>query len=946
MKSVNIKRVAALATGVAMVGSVMASGLAAVTLSPTSDAVNTLVDNIKANLGSVQVVLGERGADIEDGYNAARIVAALADARLTPQTDVTLTGVDDLGVGNEEVVVSTSAGQGVQITPSQFDVEYPAAGAAAVNIGPVDQQNYMSLTRPAGRALITPQVLGDVLSEDSVEAWIGTAPNIVRQEYIFREQIVLEASNNITYAESQTPTGHGLYYRAPYTQPGGIKYQMDFRASGIGLPTNATYQKIPLITMLGTEYAIDTVEFRQNPPRFTLYAGEEVSLSSGQSFTTDTGYTITLVSVGLTTAQAVVANIQATDPDGNVATFQLVPMQGIDFFTNKVSVYIETACTACYIEENVATGQVTARIGTGKRYIQPGAPFPLDSRWRVEALQYAATAAPVINNLAYMNLSYGTQSGVDPVLYGNFQGSELTGLKEGTVIDGPHNEEGVAMWQLELAGFGGATKVDSTTLTVEAVGDFGQLSDILQLTYTDVGGFLNEFKPLLKADLAAIGPTGVISEGWVNLSTAASATAGPWFFLNNYSVQFAGIIQDTGASRWAAQFYFGGQNTGRLVTTTYNTTAPGVPANVGANVTLEYTDIVGTTRCRVNMTSMSTAQISPVVAAGVLWLGLPIYCDVWPDRIVFGSVQNMDLSVPATSAGVMTPWFNATNISGGTIGGNTSATATGTLLARPMLKIHDVAGFNGLGVGGFPVTTIMQGMTAVFDSSTLNDYTGSITAIGAQPTGLVVFNSTYEGVGVQQANFNYSNFSLTPYINTAVPAPATEDRLHAITPIGTRIDAVGAEGSRKVTFEIPEARRNTIVTVAEIIHEDADTDGATQTLGVGDIVNGVTIESVTADIIGTDNLACGGVAGATYYTAGSLNSNLVVVGKNSATATYKIVVGGPWVSDLAADIDTGGLTTSTGAQYLVASGNNLLSAGQTAADTTAACNQLITLLTA
>jgi hypothetical protein len=913
-----------------MVGSVMASGLAAVTLHPTSDAVNTLVGNIKANLGSVQVVLGENGADIEDGYNAARIVAALADARLTPQSDVTLSGVDGLGITNKKAVVSTSGGSGVQVTPSQFDVEYPAAGAVA---GGLAQQNYRTLVRAAGRALITPVSLSDVLTEDSVEAYIANR----RVEYIFREQIVLEATNFVTYSESQTPTGHGLYYWAPYTQPNGIKYQLDFRVSGIGLPTNATYQKIPLITMLGTEYAIDTVDFSLATPKFTLYAGEEVTLSSGQSYTTDTGFTVTLSSVGLTSANVVVANFQVTNPDGDVQTFSLQQLQGIDFFTNQISVYVETACTACYIEENVATGQVTARVGTGKRYVQAGAPFPLDDRWRVEALSYALdnTAAPQLNNLAYLNLSYGTQTGADPVLAGNFQGNELTGLKEGVVIDGPHNEEGVALWQLELSGFGGATKVDSTRLTVGAVGDDATASDVLHLTWTDVGGHLNEFKPLTKGHVATIAELGGAAAG--NVQFSSGTAPGPWFFINNYSVYFAGVAQDPTASRYAAQFYFGGHPNGQLVTTTYNTTVPTtvVAAGVvtGANVTLEYVDISGTTRCRVNITSMSAGRIFQG-ATGSTWNTLPLYCDVWPDAIQFGSIPVMDLSVPV--AGILGPWFNATNITDGTI-----ADAAGSNLNRPLLMIHEVANYNG------QAGTSLQGMGVVFDSSTTNDYTSSTSAIGAQPTGLIVFNTTYTNGTYWGTliDFNYSAPNAT-YINTAVPSPAAEGNLHGMTPIGTRIDVVGAEGSREVTFEVPEARRNSIVTVAEIIHESEDVEGATQTLGVGGTVDGVTIEDITADVTGTSNLACGGVAGATYYTKGAMNSNLVVVGKNAATAMYKIVVGGPWVSSLAADIDTGGLTTEAGAQYLIASGNNLLSAGLTASDTTAATNQLINLLTA
>jgi hypothetical protein len=918
MKSVNIKRVAALATGVAMVGSVMASGLAAVTLNPTSDAVNTLVDNIKANLGSVQVVLGENGADIEDGYNAARIVAALADARLTPQTDVTLTGVEDLGTGNELVKVSSTgggAGGGLTVEPDQFDVQYTAQQTT------LGQQNYRTNTR-AGGATITPIALSDVLTDGEVEAYIGNT----LQKYKYREQVVLGSANYITYAESQTPAGHGLYYYCPFsagTSANGINYQIDFRISGNGLPTNATYQKIPLIIMLGTEYAIDTVAFSQTTPQFHLYAGEEVTLSSGQTFETDTGYKITLTSVGLSSTNTVIAQIQAKNPDGAIQTTSLQALQGWDFFNNQLSVYIETACTACYIEENVATGQIVARIGTGKRYFNVGAPFPLDNRWTVRALNYSGTvAATGYNYLQVVDLVYGNPALTDPIQIGNFLGSELTGLKEGVVIDGPHNEEGLALFNIQLSGFGGTTKIDTTTLTVSAVGDDTAGTDTFNLKWTGVGGHSNEFLPATKGHIATIGGSGAIPKGYVNFTTGTSP--GPWFFVNNYSAYFAGVYTEQGiSSHYAADFYIGGYPNGQKVRTTSNTTVPNHAGGTSANVTLEYVDVVGTTRCRVNLTSMSAGSIEGIKgdAAGSL------NCDLWPDNIQLGAINVLDLG---------RPWFNATNISDAMAQG----AAGTTLVTRPLIGIHEPIAYNG-------GNTWNQGAAVLFDSSTSTDYTGSTTAAGATPTGLVIFNTTIDGNGT---DLNYSAPNAT-YVNTALLS-ATENDLYAITPIGTRISAVGGEGSREVTFIMPEGATgftmNGIVTVAEVIHEDDDggDTGTIQTLGVGDTIDGVTIEDITADVTGTDNLACGGVAGATYYTKGPWNSNIVVVGKSQATATYKIVVGGPWVSSLAADIDTTGMTTETGAQYLIASGNNLLCAGQTASDTTAATSQLVSLLTA
>ena len=65
-----------------------------------------------------------------------------------------------------------------------------------------------------------------------------------------------------------------------------------------------------------------------------------------------------------------------------------------------------------------------------------------------------------------------------------------------------------------------------------------------------------------------------------------------------------------------------------------------------------------------------------------------------------------------------------------------------------------------------------------------------------------------------------------------------------------------------------------------------------------------------------------------------------------ATATYKIVVGGPWVNTIAAGMTAADMITEIGAQYVYAEGNNLLVAGYSATDTTNAADELIALLTA
>jgi hypothetical protein len=66
----------------------MASGFAAVN---QQGDVAKLVDDIKANLNDVAIVLGSNGADISDGIAAAKLAAALAMADFTATTPTATT---------------------------------------------------------------------------------------------------------------------------------------------------------------------------------------------------------------------------------------------------------------------------------------------------------------------------------------------------------------------------------------------------------------------------------------------------------------------------------------------------------------------------------------------------------------------------------------------------------------------------------------------------------------------------------------------------------------------------------------------------------------------------------------------------------------------------------------------------------------------------------------
>ena len=70
----------------------------------------------------------------------------------------------------------------------------------------------------------------------------------------------------------------------------------------------------------------------------------------------------------------------------------------------------------------------------------------------------------------------------------------------------------------------------------------------------------------------------------------------------------------------------------------------------------------------------------------------------------------------------------------------------------------------------------------------------------------------------------------------------------------------------------------------------------------------------------------------------------LVTWDNQVTKTYVIVVGGPYVNNIAAGMAAADLITQVGAQYLVAEGSRLLVAGYLATDTVAAADQLVSLL--
>lgn len=975
MKSLNIKRIAAIATGVAMVGSVAATGLAAVN---REGSVTDLASTIVKNLDKTQIVLGSY-ADITDGKAAAELSEVLSSLNFVEASNI---GVDTTGatISSPKIVVETTS-TSAQATAKHFDLVYnPLAATARPSVAATS--GYESAqTGPSNTNIVTPSVLPGILTDGEVQTWgnvnngaaVGPNQNL---KFPYDERIIVGTANWVRYFESETPTGHGLYYVAAVPNANqNITYRLNFVKSGTGLPleTGAAltpYAKIPVIKVLGVDYALDAVEATNL--FFTLYTGDEVTLHSGESYTTTDGYTVTLSGVGFTSAaagQIVQADFSVSNP-GNTATqtASLQQLQGWEFFNGAVTVYIDTTCTSCYVREGVATGQIVGRIGHGKLYFNAGNSFPLDDQWTVSAVGVRQNAGgSTVSYLTMVDMTYGRLGDPNPTKAGSFLGTELTGLKSGTIIDGPKNYNGEVLFDMKLAGFGGATKIDSTEIKLKGVGDNATGTDVIQVTWTDVGGMINEFTPNIQGEVGRNETTSLLGPpnnatiafetpyrgGWHDWQTDHQYfgngtylnSTSPWGLVNNYSIKFAYIERDgtSGAALFTPVFYIGGPNTGRLVkaSTPGNSTPNAAPFtwNTYSVARLTYTDISDTLQCDVAMYSMSAVQLFLNESFGATAVA-GANCFLWPANIRAGPIQDMDLGRPMMNLTALTGGYVArtnADLSGGATPFGMTANAS-----WPMFFLQEAAVTN---TGAAVAAASYNGFTVLYDSSyTQNWSTGVDTYTGliavnrswSTITGSSTVNNYRTGVHLNLSDITGSGYFY--YVDTTAN-PVYEQQAYHITEAGTELSSGRTTGYNQLTIKAYEAVPGTVFSIAEKLRSENGT--TTVEYGEGDTIpgTGVKITGITGDITGIGN---GSVAG-TYYTKG-VGANFVTM-DSTATATYKIVVGGPWVNTIAATIPGNDkTTTAAGQQYIIASGNNMLAAGYTGTDTIAAVNELKTIL--
>jgi hypothetical protein len=864
MKSINIKRIAAVAAGVAMVGSVMASGLAVT----QQGEVTSLVSSIKANLDNAQVVVGTHGADISDGVQAAKIAAVLASVNYAAVSTGTVS------IKDKQVVLETSAGATEQITSSNYPVELVALAAG---IGG-------KYATTAGQDLtLTKDTLTAILSQKQLSATV----NGTSSTYLYEDRILLNKVNAL-YDESSSSAfaGHGLYLNASYGT-GGIEYRVFF-SNGLPVGTGRSYATIPEIDFLGHTAGVDYAT-AQNQSMY-IYSGTKSTMMTGDEVSTADSYKVRLDSVTQGSANTYYAIYTATNPSGATETSsQLTTAGDYNFFANKVSVHVD------YVgyDQSAAKGTTITRVTAGKQLLTDGAAFALDNAWTVKHVDVSGgTSAGTLN---YIALKYGSVS-----LPPTFAGTVQTGLAQGTVIDGPKMADGTPKYQMKLKGFGSTSSIiDTTTVDLTGIGSMttgnvAGATHLLQTTWTARDGSIQKIDATLPSYVVI--PASGASAASFNTNINAR-----WMIVND-KVVYLKTVEPTGTgTQYNVKFALGGVTgqeviVGPFANASFSTATFTYTSNVNpisCTVTLGHPE--GLDLTNVTLTASGSATSSTDTSTGA--------CDVYPDVVPVGIATQM------TSA-TGTPYLDLRFIQGNVSGNsnpfdfNESATSTKWF---PLMRI----------VG----PSLTENVTIVYDSEAGTDGL----------TGMRAYRNFNENLTTGQ----FMNFAATKLVDQGSSTVVYEDYLYHVTPFSIELN--GAVKGALSTI-IPEARRNAILEISSTIGNATGGTG-TYTATEGQTVGNVKVKTIscTASVTGS-NL---------YSPTKTVQPESLIATDASASASYQIVVGGPWVNSVAQGIAGNALTTSAaGASYLIADGNKLLVAGFTAADTASAADALVGLLKA
>ncbi len=857
MKSINVKRVAAVAAGVAMVGSVMASGLA---VTQQGD-VSSLVSNIKANLDNAQVVVGTHGADISDGVQAAKIAAVLASVNYAAVSSgsVTLSG--------KSVVLETGAGTTESITTSS----YPA-GLTATTAG--SSGHWASIY--GANATVTRTMMPEVLSQKTIQSTV----NGTSSSYLYEDSIVLSGLRAI-YDESTSTSlsGHGLFLSAPYSS-GSLEYRVDFSGNGLPVGTGRSYTAIPEIDVLGHTIGIDVST--ANDGQLTIYSGTKSTMMTGDEVSTAEGYKVHLDSVTQGSSNTYYAIYTATSPTGATeSSTQLTTAGSYNFFANKISVYTD------YVgyDQSAAKGTTITRVTGGKQYLQDSTAFPLDTSWTVKKVN--VTGGTAVGFLRYISLKYGSATN-PPQWTGTFQ----TGLAQGTVINGPLMADGTPKYQMKLKGFGSTSSIiDTTTVGLKSIGTSGSgitSTHLLTPTWTARDGSTQTLDATLPDQVVIPAANTVAS-----FNTATSR----YMIINDKVVYLSSVTPAASSGTiptYTLTFKVGG-STGTDVTIG--------PINAtGETATLSYLTNVNPISCTVSLGPVAGATPDPtnvtVTGSGTMSTtdSSGSACDIYPNVVPIGvstqmtGVPYLDLRFIQGNASSNVPSTNANKV---------IFNASATNKYWPVMRIVGPSGTENQTIV-FDSEPGTDGLTGLLVYKDLNSFidtnvTANATLFSPSTETLLINQPVASTSATEATKYDVTAWSaeLDGSLNGQLTSIVPESRRDAILEI-SKVVGNGTTGTGTVTATEGQSVGNVKVkTIAgtcavsgsnlfspakTVMPEALVATDATASAGYMVVVGGPWVNSVAQGIAGNDLVTT--AAGASYLIADG--QKLLVAGYTAA----------------------------------------------------------------
>jgi len=335
MKSINVKKVAAVAAGTAMlVGAAFAA---------TMPGLEKSFFWKESGDPAVNIVLGHTALP-SDGIAAANLAAAIGGKAYTAAGTTTIAGADigaDCSVTVATEGGTTSSGDGDSLKVKIYnndDAIYEA-----------NSDGVWTLTKANAPFLKT-----------------GTLSFTSGTDYSYQEIIELGSSSvtfDVKYQEDDDQ--HGVFLTPDADD---IHYYVNFDTA---VPDQASISGAPKIWFLGEEYIVN--KFDVDGGDIELIKGEEVRMATDESHDITVGdalYTVTLDDASLNEASSIgEASLTVTKPDGSTSTVTLDTSSDTDETVNDLYVYLESVAKSYTLGQG---GTATLRLGGEKLELETG----------------------------------------------------------------------------------------------------------------------------------------------------------------------------------------------------------------------------------------------------------------------------------------------------------------------------------------------------------------------------------------------------------------------------------------------------------------------------------------------------------------------------------------------------------------------------------------------